>query len=100
MQTHFGFDDDEIKDRPYRQGPKPAASRASQLRASQQLDHSQTRISMFFPRSLSADVGARAHDAEGDMSLGSQSDDEEENPLDRCDDVDFTYVARDDDVSD
>ena len=99
MQAHFGFDNGEIKERPYRQGPKPASSRASQQRASQDLDHSQTRISMFFGRALSADVGTRSDDADA-MSSASMSDDEEEDPLDRCADVDFSSIGIDDDVSD
>jgi hypothetical protein len=99
MQSHFRFDDDEKKDQPYRQGPKATSSRASQQRASQQLDHSQTRISMFFGRALSADVGTRSDDADA-TSSASMSDDEEEDPLDRCADVDFSSIGIDDDVSD
>jgi hypothetical protein len=54
---------------------------------------------MFFGRALSADVGTRSDDADA-MSSASMSDDEEEDPLDRCADVDFSSIGIDDDVSD
>jgi hypothetical protein len=56
---------------------------------------------MFFARSdsLSADVDTRSDDADA-MSSASLSDDEEEDPLDRCTDVDFNPIAGDDNVSD
>ena len=48
---------------------------------------------------MSGDVGTRSDDADA-RSSASLSDDEEEDPLDRCADVDFNTFGEDDDVSD
>ena len=101
MQTQFGFDDDDAKDRSYRNGPRKIIHQQDQ----DEDDRTQTKMSMYYSaRSASSVRGVHAGGGsnetpamESDMELDPLSEEDQPDPYDDyVDDVGADFEFNDD----
>ena len=105
MQTQFGFDDDDAKDRPYRNGPRKVIRQQDQ----NEDDRTQTKMSMYYSAKTASSLGSvhagggsfGAPSMESDIELDPMSEEDQPDPFDDCiDDVGADFEFNDDGSTD